>query len=290
MKQSIKANGLLWLATTIIVVIIIAILKIVMATSSAATFTVNTEKLAPYIVALWKSGLSIGGLTSSLGLSEDFLQNMQGMNVNLVMNNMFYNLAGVLVPIIYAVIVANNLMANQVDKGSMAFILSTPTKRSTVAFTQSVFLISSLFIMFIITALVDIAVSYAVGLTVDVGGIFLLNLGLFLVMLAISGMCFMFASIYNLTKYSLAWGGGLGTLFYINKVLGMFGDPNFVNAGMGFAKMKIFDYMSIITLLDTSSIYDHTTTFIWKFAILAVVGIITYVVGNVVFCKKDLPL
>lgn len=290
LKQSIKANGLLWIAATVIVAIIIAILKIVMATSSAATFTVNTEQLAPYIIALWKAGLSIGGLTSTLGLSEDFLQNMQNMDLNVVMNNLFYNLAGVLVPMIYAVIVANNLMASQVDRGAMSFILSTPIKRSTVVFTQSVFLIVSLFLMFVVSAITDIAVSFAMQMETNVAVIVLLNLGLFCVMFAIGGICFMFASIFNLSKYSYAASGGLCVLFYINKVLGMFGDPNFVNAGMGLASMKVFDYMSIITLLDTASVSALTTDFIWKFAILVVVGLITFIVGNVVFVKKDLPL
>lgn len=290
LKQSIKANGLLWVATTVIVMIIIVILKVVMATSSATTFTVNTEKLAPYIVALWKSGLSISGLTKTLGLSEDFIQNMQGLDLNVVMNNLFYNLAGVLVPMLYSVVVANNLMASQVDRGSMAFILSTPTKRSTVTLTQTLFLVASLLLMFVVTAICDIVVSYAVGIVFDPVVVICLNLGLFLVMLAMSGLCFMFASIFNLSKYSYAWGGGLSVVFYINKVLGLFGDPSFVSAGMGINEMKVFDYMTIISLLDTYSVCDMTTDFIWKFVILFVVGAVTYTVGNVVFCKKDLPL
>jgi ABC-type transport system involved in multi-copper enzyme maturation permease subunit len=172
----------------------------------------------------------------------------------------------------------------------MSFILSTPIKRSSVVFTQTVFLVASLFLMFVVSAITDIVTSLSVGIETDYAVIVLLNVGLFFVMFAVSGICFMFASIFNLSKYSYAAGGGLCVLFYINKVLGMFGDPNFVNAGMGFASMKVFDYLSIITLLDTTSVSALTTDFIWKYAILCAVGIITYAAGNVVFVKKDLPL
>ena len=129
MKQSIKANWVLWLATTIIVCVIIAILKIVLATSGANSFHISMDALSPYIVALLKQGLTIQDLLGTMGLNENLLQNMQGMDMNKMMNNMFYNLAGVIVPMIYSVIVANNLVASQVDRGSMAFVLSTTTKR-----------------------------------------------------------------------------------------------------------------------------------------------------------------
>lgn len=290
LKQSIKANGVLWIAATLIVMLIIIILKIVMAVSAASTFTVDMELLSKYIIALWKDGLTIGGLTESLGLSPDFLENMQNLDMYLVMNNMFYNLAGALVPMLYCVIVANNLVASQVDRGSMSFILSTPIKRSTVIFTQTVYLVVSLLCMFIISAAADLITSVAIGLDYNVSVTVLLNFGLFLVMLAMSGISFMFASIFNLSKYSYAAGGGLGVIFYISKVLGMFGDPIYVNAGMGMAEMHVFDYFSIISLLDTESIYNMTSDFIWKFAILFIIGLATYIVGNVVFVKKDLPL
>ncbi len=290
MKQSIKANWVLWLATTIIVCVIIAILKIVLATSGANSFHISMDALSPYIVALLKQGLTIQDLLGTMGLNENLLQNMQGMDMNKMMNNMFYNLAGVIVPMIYSVIVANNLVASQVDRGSMAFVLSTPTKRSSVVVTQSTYLIVSLAGMFILTFLVDIIASVAIGLEVNYLQVFELNFGLFLLMFAMSGICFFFASYFNLAKYSYAASGGLLILFYINRIIGMFGDPSFVQAGMGVAELKVFDYMTIITLLNTNSIFDGTLSFIWQFAILFVIGLVTYIAGGEIFKRKDLPL
>ena len=291
MKQSIKANWILWLATTVIVCLIISILKIVLTTSNAENFTVSMDALSPFIVALMKQGLTIQDLLGTMGLSENLLQNMQGMDMNLIMNNMFYNLAGVIVPMIYVVIVANNLLASQVDHGSMAFVLSTPTKRSSVVATQSIYLIVSLAGMFICTFLTDIITSVAIGATnINYLQIFELNLGLFILIFALSGICFFFASYFNLAKYSYAAGGGLMVLFYINKVIGMFGAESYSAAGMGIRALHYFDYLTLITLLNTESIFAGTLDFIWMYAILLVIGIITYVAGAEVFKKKDLPL
>lgn len=55
-----------------------------------------------------------------------------------------------LLPLIFIIIVANSLVASEVDRGSMAYTLSTPTTRKTVILTKAVFLISSLIIMFTI--------------------------------------------------------------------------------------------------------------------------------------------
>lgn len=290
MKQSIKANWVLWLATTLVVCIIIAILKIVLATSKAAYFEINMDAIAPFVVALLKQGLTIEDLLQTMGLDGNLLQNMQGMDMNKMMNDMFYNLAGVIIPMLYVVIVSNNLVASQVDRGSMAFVLSTPIKRSTVVVTQSAYLIISLASMFLLTFLTDIVVSVIVGLPMNYLQIFELNLGLFLLMFALGGISFFFACYFNLAKFSYASSGGLMVFFYICKIIGMFGDPSFVQAGMGIAGLKAFDYMTLISMVNTYSIFNGTTDFIWQYAILFVIGIITFVVGGEIFKRKDLPL
>ncbi|MBR1384020.1 MAG: hypothetical protein IJ555_09490, partial [Ruminococcus sp.] len=65
----------------------------------------------------------------------------------------FYGMMTTILPGIYVLVTANKLIASQVDRGSMAYILSTPTKRSSVTFTQMFYLIASLVAMFgILTA------------------------------------------------------------------------------------------------------------------------------------------
>ena len=75
----------------------------------------------------------------------------------------FYGMMTVIIPTIYVVVCANNLIARQVDDGSMAYILSSPIKRKTVTNTQIGFLSGSLFITFLITYLTHILVRTVVG-------------------------------------------------------------------------------------------------------------------------------
>ena len=50
------------------------------------------------------------------------------------------------------------------------------------------------------------------------------------------------------------------------------------------------DYGSGRGVFDVISIINNSTTFIYKFAILFVLGVIGYLVGSIKFRKKDLPL
>ena len=50
------------------------------------------------------------------------------------------------------------------------------------------------------------------------------------------------------------------------------------------------DYGSGRGVFDVISIINNSTTFIYKFAILFVLGVIGYLVGSIKFIKKDLPL
>ena len=87
----------------------------------------------------------------------------------------------------------------------------------------------------------------------------------------------------------MALGGGLNMFFLVATMLGLFGSPVLPSI-IRMEALNAFNYVSIISLFDVVSILDGTLTFLWKWAILVVVGIICYVVGSLRFEKKDLPL
>lgn len=209
----------------------------------------------------------------------------------LIVGSIFYKLAGLLLPIIYMIMASNNLISGQVDSGSMAYVLSTSTKRETVVFTQSVFLIGSLFAMFGLTTATGCIclaiVGEEVGLTF--GNLILLNVGAFLVLFALSGLCFFTSCFFDRSKHSMAIGGGLSIFSLVAAMLGLFGSP-VIPSVVRLKALNNFNYVTIISLFDVISIMDKTTTFIWKFAILLAIGILGYVVGSIKFTKKDLPL
>lgn len=225
-----------------------------------------------------------------MGLDYEKMQNLASMDINFFIKDMHYTMTSVLLGMIFVIVTGNKLVAAQVDRGSMAYVLSTPTKRSSVVMTQAVFMLLSLFGMFVFTMLFDFLTSWIGYGTVDFGQIALMSLGGFLSMLAISGICFMSSCLFSLSKNALAVGGSISVFFLICKILGMFGSPAFVNMGMGVEAMNIFNYMTIITLFDTASIQALSTAFI-----LEIRDIVRHSPPRpmrsamVRFTKKDLP-
>ena len=210
---------------------------------------------------------------------------------SLVVGSIFYKLAGLLLPIIYVIMASNNLIAGQVDSGSMAYVLSTSTKRETVVFTQAMYLLCSLLCMFSLTTVTGCICLAIVGSKVSLtyGNLILLNVGAFLVLFALSGLCFLTSCWFDRSKRSMAIGGGLSIFSLVAAMLGLFGSP-VIPKVVRLDALNNFNYVTIITLFDAISIINGTLTFLWKFAILLVLGVVGYVAGAIKFTKKDLPL
>ncbi len=210
----------------------------------------------------------------------------------LVVGSIFYKLAGLLLPIIYMIMASNNLIAGQVDSGSMAYVLSTSTKRMTVVFTQAVYLIGSLFCMFCLTTATGCVCLSLVSedITLTYGNLILLNIGAFLVLFALSGLCFFTSCVFDRSKRAMAIGGGLSIFALVAAMLGLFGSP-VIPSVVRLNALNYFNYTTIISLFDVISIMEGTTSaFVGKFIILAVIGIVGYILGSLRFTKKDLPL
>lgn len=244
-------------------------------------------KKAEISSSLTKSMLSSLPEDVSEGLEEIGKADLFG----LVIGSIFYKIAGLLLPFIYIIMVSNNLIAGQVDSGSMAYILSTSTKRKQVTFTQGVFLITSILAMTLcltITSLICLAF-VNVSTTLNFVKLIYLNLGFFVTLFVISGLCFLTSCWFDRTKKSMSIGGGLTMFFLVATMLGLFGSqvlPSIVRM----SNLNFFNYVSLITLFDTYSIIEGNYTFLWKLAILGALGIIGYIIGCKKFEKKDLPL
>ena len=242
LKQTVKANGVIWGAMT-------AVSAILLAQFSALEMTQN------------------------------------------LLFVIFYSIMVTLFPAIYSLISSNKLMAGQVDSGSMAYVLSTPTGRKKVVFTQMMFAIVSTCLMFVVNSAIHsavnasdpLAIAVATGGSVAVAGnlttkmIILTNLSACAACIAVSGVCFMFSGIFNRTKYSIGFSGVLVG------ILGMFGT-------LGVESLGNFKYATLFSLYDYKSILLGTDDWIIKTVIAFVIGLAGYVIGGVRFCKKDLPL
>lgn len=222
----------------------------------------------------------------------DALTELGDMDVStLVIGTIFYRISGLLLPIIFVIMTANNLIAGQVDSGAMAFVLSTPTKRRKVTITQMSYLILSLLVMYIlmtITSVVSLTIVKE-NINITYAQILKLNLAALITMLAISGICFLSSCWFNRSKYAMSVGGGLTMFFLVATILGLFGSP-VIPSAIRIEAMSYFNFASIITLFDANSIIEGTNVYIWKLLILLLVSFITYIIGIKRFDEKDLPL
>lgn len=210
---------------------------------------------------------------------------------SLIVGDIFYKLAGLLLPIIYVIMTSINLIAGQVDSGSMAYILSTSTKRKTIVFTQSLYLILSVLAMFTLTTITGgICLCFvSKDITLTFGKFVLLNVGAFLVLFALSGLCFFTSCWFDRSKRAMSIGGGLSIFALVAAMLGLFGSE-IIPSVIRLDALNAFNYVTVITLFDVISIVDGTGYFIYKLVILFALGLAGYILGSTKFIKKDLPL
>jgi len=135
-KQTLKSNYILWLIFTAILCVFSAVIIITYDPSIMSSMMDMVEEMGMADMM----GDRMSGMTSLLG----------------TLGNSFYSMLAVILPLIFIIITANSLVASQVDRGSMAYLLSTPTKRSTVVRTQGIYLITSILCMFLVVTIVGL--------------------------------------------------------------------------------------------------------------------------------------
>ena len=313
-KQSFKANWLLWLVMSLGCAGIFVVINLVIGSKTIFT-NINMTDVTTYVAEEGLNWLQILGLLEKMGFSLSRIQVMSQIDMNAILNDLIYKIAGVMLPMIYVMVVSNKLVASQVNDGSMAYVLSTPTNRKTVVRTQFIFLLASVTAMYVIItacALGSEAIANAIKLANNPGATnirlplrsILYCLGSYTSILALGGICFGASCFFNKSSNATVVGGGVCVISFLACILGLFGNKVFVAVGVGVEAMKVFDFFSMFTLVDTESmnnfakaiaendfvhytaIYDWT----WKMAIMAVIFVVFSYAGGRYFTKKDLPL
>jgi ABC-2 type transport system permease protein len=310
LKQTIKANWLLWLLLTIGAASIFFVINVVVNSKNIFT-NINIDRVSVYVQDEGLSWFQILGLLEQMGYSLSRIAVMSRIDLNLIISDLVYKIAGVLLPMIYVMITANALIANQVSSGSLAYVLSTPTSRRKVIRTSYLFLIGSLLAMYIVITISAMASEAIAGaIRIANGGAsnmlplrtLLLCASSFFALFALGGICFGASAFFNKSNNSVAVGGGVCVLSFLCVILGLFGNTVFVSVGVGVQAMSIFNYATIFTLIDTDSIGafakamagtpDAVASFnwIWEIGVMFAIGAVTALIGSIRFLKKDLPL
>ena len=191
----------------------------------------------------------------------------------------FYGFLMLAFPMVFYIIVANKIIAGLVDKGAMAYLLASPNSRLKVALTQAVSLILFMLLLIAFVTLLGIGfcqISFP-GL-LDVKYFLMLNLGVFLLHFAVSGISFFASCLFNESRTSLMLGAGLPILFLLIQMLG--------NAG---EKLESFKYFTIFTLFNNMNLIKGEGILV-PLLVLFAIGAVLYGAGVAIFCKKDLPI
>ena len=151
----------------------------------------------------------MSNMLEMMGVSSDLVENMSEMDTSSMLNQMYFTIMSLLPILLFIIFAGNALIVDQVDKGSMAYILSTPTKRSAVVITQAIYMIVMPFIMVGCAFLTKLIASNVIIGEVEVAKYAALYGGLYLLTEAMAGICYLASCVFNLSKYALALGADL---------------------------------------------------------------------------------
>ncbi len=244
-------------------------LYVVLMTSLYPMFAENNEainELIKIIPETMKKGLGLDSLISYGGfISAEYF--------------------GLFFPIIlsvFCVMTATQLLSHFVDKGSMAYLLSTKVSRSQIALTQALVLIGGLLFIMLLTFLGGIVAAETLideQYSLEIGVFFRINFVGFLLFYVVGGYSFLISSLCNDEKKSLGIAGALTFFFYGLDMAG---------------KISLdFEWLRNITpfsLYNPSEIASGDAEIFIPSIILFGLGFFTYSAAVVVFKRRNLPL
>jgi ABC-2 type transport system permease protein len=259
-KQGIKSNYKVFL-------IFIAILTMYISIIISMYDPVQASALAEFYN-------SMPEIMNTLGMSGD-TSSLIGFIISYL-----YGFFFMLFPMVAIIMFANRLVAAHTDKGSMAYLMASPNSRGKIIFTQMKVLCTFIAILvFYITTLSIIICSVKFPGELDIGNFIILNLGLLLLQLAISGICFLASVIFNETKNSLLIGAGIPVMFFLMQMLSNAGD-----------KLENMKYFTILTLFEPRGIIENSQNSYLMIGALAVIAAVLYFISFKIFEKRDLPI
>ena len=254
LRQTMRSNLRLWIPFTLICCVFLVVMCGVFTPTNITTL----------------SGMADGTFAGNL---------LSGGTLIAFMSNFYYAVMAIIFPMLYSIAVGNGLIAAKIDNGSMAGYLATPVSRTKIVCSSAVYLIGSLAAMWIVISLVGIGAAQLFQPdALDVPSFLIINLGAFFYHFAISSICFFASCVFDSSGTSLLVGGGIPLLFFVVNLLRKLSDS-----------LDVLKYFTLNTLFDTAAILQGEG-YGADFAVLAVIGILFYSAGILLFRKRDLPL
>lgn len=260
-KANIKANWGIWMFISLMMLMYMSI-AITMFNPESAEAIEGMLKFMPE------------GMVKAFGFSN------LGTDLTGYLSNYLYGFIFITFPVIYTVLVSNKLIAKHVDSGSMAYLLTTPNTRSRIASTQAIYLISSIAAIFTFNVTIGIILSESMfkGL-LDINKFIALNWITFLAIVAVGGVGFFFSCLFNDTKNSLAFGGGIPILFLVIKMVTGISDS-----------LDWLKYFTVYSFVNIEEILTSNTYVIVSSLILLGISAVLYYAAITIFNRKSLSI
>lgn len=193
----------------------------------------------------------------------------------------YYGLILVLILAIVCVQMSTGLMAKLVDQGSMAYLLSTPTTRVKVAFTQASVLTSALFLILAVTTLAGLAGNawFLGNYEFDTAKFLQMNASAFLLFFALGAITFLVSALSNDEKKARGISGLITFGLFSLDLLGKFSE-----------KIDWMRNLSLFSLYKPGEIVNGHVDWVFPSLMLSVVGLAAFGLAIILFRKRDLPL
>lgn len=191
-----------------------------------------------------------------------------------------YGLIMIVFPLIFGILLALRLIVRKVDNGVMSYLLCSGVTRKTVCFTQLMVIITNLLVLILFCTGLGIGCSAILfpG-DLDIGAYLVLNGGVFILQLALSGICYMCSCIFNEYRLASLFGAGVPIVFIMIQML-----SNMQGS------MEWLEYLTLLTLFDPAKLIAGNSDGYLMLGGLLVVTLICYSVSVIVFNRKNMSL
>lgn len=194
------------------------------------------------------------------------------------MSGYMYGFLIYLFPMILTIVINHRMVAGLVDKGSMAYLITTPHSRKQIVTNQMLFGLFAVIDMFVVTTLITILISSLMfpG-ELEIGKFLYLNLHAIILYSAIAAICFFGSVLANESKQSLSIGVGIPVGFLVIQMI--------ANAG---ESLNWFKYFTMYTLFNPNEVIDFSAKSTFSALALIGIAILFYSASVVIFHKKNL--
>ena len=194
--------------------------------------------------------------------------------------NYLYGFLLVVFPMVLLLLLCNRLVARPIERGSMAYLLASPSRRAQIILTQAaVLLLSLLAVAGYVTGLYTGVSAALFPGELEVEKFLLLNAGLFGLYVFLSGVCFLAACLWGGGKLALGAGAGVCAASLLLQMVARVGE-----------KFEFLKYCTPLTLFDPTGLIAGDSGAVSSFLILYGAGLLCYAAGTWAFCRRDLCL